>query len=164
MNSYRYELYWYEIFHRYHVNKYRAISKNRDELVPEWNSYWYLVNTPLKIFDNVSRGFDHLLSLVAPFVTKEHCRSRSPISTSERLCLYLRYLATGESQQSLPLSFRMGKATVSNSAKRDLPCKLEGVAREISQSSTNSWGMGKDWKPCLKQMSVAINEHSGFGA
>ena len=33
--SYRYELYWYEIFHRYHVNKYRAISKNRDELVPE---------------------------------------------------------------------------------------------------------------------------------
>ena len=37
--SYRYELYWYEIFHRYHVNKYRAISKNRDELVPEWNLY-----------------------------------------------------------------------------------------------------------------------------
>ena len=33
--SYRYELYWYEIFHRYHVNKYRAISKNWDELVPE---------------------------------------------------------------------------------------------------------------------------------
>ena len=30
-----FELYWYEIFHRYHVNKYRAISKNRDELVPE---------------------------------------------------------------------------------------------------------------------------------
>ena len=47
MISYRYELYWYEIFHRYHVNKYRAISKNRDELVPEWKSYRYHVNTPL---------------------------------------------------------------------------------------------------------------------
>ena len=32
--SYRYELYWYEIFHRYHVNNYRAISKNQDELEP----------------------------------------------------------------------------------------------------------------------------------
>ena len=42
-----YELYWYEIFHQYHVNKYRAISKNRDDLVPEWNSYRYHVNTPL---------------------------------------------------------------------------------------------------------------------
>ena len=39
-------LYWYEIFHRYHVNKYKAISKNRDELVPEWYSYQYHVNTP----------------------------------------------------------------------------------------------------------------------
>ena len=47
MNSYRYELYWYETFHRYHVNKYRAISKNRDELVPEWNLYRYHVNISL---------------------------------------------------------------------------------------------------------------------
>ena len=29
-----------------HVNEYRATSGNRDELVPEWNSYRYHVNTP----------------------------------------------------------------------------------------------------------------------
>lgn len=57
--------------------------------------------------------FEHLLSRIAPFITKEHCRSRMPISASERLCLCLRYLATGETQQSLSFSFRIGRATVS---------------------------------------------------
>ena len=63
------------------------------------------------------KRFDHLLSLVAPFITKEHCRSRTPVSASERLCLCLRYLATGETQQSLSFSFRIRRATVSKILK-----------------------------------------------
>ena len=46
VNSYRYDSYRCGISYRYHVNKYRATSGNRDELVPEWKSYRYHVNTP----------------------------------------------------------------------------------------------------------------------
>lgn len=35
--------------------------------------------------------FDYLLSLVTPFITKDRCRSRTPISASARLWLCLRY-------------------------------------------------------------------------
>ena len=61
--------------------------------------------------------FEHLLSMVAPVIKKEGCRSRAPIPPAERLCICLRYLATGESQQSLSFSFRVGRATVSNIVK-----------------------------------------------
>ena len=39
-------LYWYEILRRYHVNKYRAISEKRNELVPERKLHRYHVNIP----------------------------------------------------------------------------------------------------------------------
>ena len=49
VNSYRYDSYRCGISYRYHVNKYRATSGNRDELVPEWKSYRYHVNTPITV-------------------------------------------------------------------------------------------------------------------
>ena len=57
--------------------------------------------------------FEHLLTLVAPLIEKRTTRFREPISASQRLALTLRFLATGESQQSLSFSYRIGKATVS---------------------------------------------------
>ena len=39
---------------------------------------------------------------------------RKAIIAEERLAVTLRFLATGDSQQSLSFSFRMGKTTVSN--------------------------------------------------
>ena len=56
--------------------------------------------------------FEHLLTLVAPLIEKRTTRFREPISASQRLALTLRFLATGESQQSLSFSYRIGKATV----------------------------------------------------
>ena len=58
--------------------------------------------------------FEHLLSLVAPHIVKKECRSREPISPSERLVITLRYLATGDSQQSQSFNFRVGRTTVCN--------------------------------------------------
>ena len=58
--------------------------------------------------------FDHLLGLVEPLITKQTTNFRAPISAGERLSFTLRFLATGESQQSLSFSYRMGKSTVSN--------------------------------------------------
>ena len=60
--------------------------------------------------------FENLLQLVAPLITK--CgRGREPITPSERLTITLRYLASGESQQSLAFSFRVGRTTVCNIIK-----------------------------------------------
>ena len=57
--------------------------------------------------------FKHLLQLVAPRIGKRTTKFREPISAAQRLALTLWYLATGESQQSLSLSYHIGKATVS---------------------------------------------------
>ena len=58
--------------------------------------------------------FDHLVSVIGPFIKKKQCRSRPTISVGERLAICLRYLATGDSQQSQSFSFRMGRTTVCN--------------------------------------------------
>lgn len=57
--------------------------------------------------------FEHLLSLVAPKITKEHTNFRVPISPDQRLVVTLRYLATGQTQQSLSFEYRIGKSTLS---------------------------------------------------
>ena len=56
---------------------------------------------------------NHLLSLVEPLIRKSDARFRKSISTSERLALTLRFLAIGDSQQTLTYSFRIGRAAVS---------------------------------------------------
>ena len=57
--------------------------------------------------------FEHQLTLVAPLIEKRTTRFREPVSASQRLALTLHLLATGEPQQSLSFSYRVGKATVS---------------------------------------------------
>lgn len=62
-------------------------------------------------FRMLPRHFDFLLSLVAPLISKCSTR-RDAISPSERLALTLRYLASGDSPQSLSFSYRIGLTTV----------------------------------------------------
>eukprot|EP00794_Sanderia_malayensis_P002307 gene2307-2657_t len=58
-----------------------------------------------------TKRLEHLLTL-GPLLAKKKCRSRETISPPERLLVTLRYLATGDSQQSHSFNFRVGKATV----------------------------------------------------
>ena len=53
------------------------------------------------------------LSLVALRISKQETKLREPIKPAERLCITLRYLASGDSQQTQSFHFRVGKATVS---------------------------------------------------
>ena len=57
--------------------------------------------------------FDNLLLLVNPMLTKKSLY-REPISVGERLSVTLRFLATGDSQQTISFSYRIGLTTVSN--------------------------------------------------
>ena len=58
--------------------------------------------------------FDHMHSLVYERIHKKDTNFRKAIPTRERLAITLRFLATGDAQQSLSYSFRVGKATISN--------------------------------------------------
>ena len=57
-------------------------------------------------------SFNVLLRHVEPYISKENTRFRESVPASTRLAVTLRYLASGESQQSLSWSFRLGRTTV----------------------------------------------------
>ena len=59
--------------------------------------------------------FDLLLRVVTPYLTHRRYVSgkRPSIAPGEKLALTLHFLATGNSQISLSLNFRMGRATIS---------------------------------------------------
>ncbi|KAH8033671.1 hypothetical protein HPB51_015017 [Rhipicephalus microplus] len=57
--------------------------------------------------------FDFLENLVRPLIEVRSTHLRSAISAAERLAITLRFLATGNSYQSLSYSFRVGKLTIS---------------------------------------------------
>ena len=56
--------------------------------------------------------FENLLKLVAALIAKKKCRSRETICPARRLVITLRYLATGDSQQSQSFDFRVGRSTI----------------------------------------------------
>lgn len=57
--------------------------------------------------------FDHILHLVTPLIRKSNTVMRESISPLNRLALTLRFLATGESFQSLQFLFRIPQSTIS---------------------------------------------------
>ena len=59
---------------------------------------------------------EELLSYVAPVILKSSMK-REAISPSERMCVTLRYLVTGDAQSTIADSYRMGKTTVSRIVK-----------------------------------------------
>ena len=85
--------------------------------------------------------FEHLLALVGPLIKKKPCRSRQPISDAERLMLTLRFLATGDSQQSHSFSFRIGRATVSNILRETTEAIWHALNKKylIPPTETQDW-------------------------
>ena len=67
-----------------------------------------------KYFRMTPQRFDHLLSLVGPLISHQETKFRAPVSANERLAVTLRYLATGDSMQTIAFSYRLGHSTVCN--------------------------------------------------
>ena len=88
-----------------------------------------------------SERFEHLLRLVAPHISKKKTKLRNPIGLAERLYLTLRYLASGDSQQSQSFHFRIGKATVSKIINETCAAIWHCLNREYLQppQSSNQW-------------------------
>ena len=58
-------------------------------------------------------SFQELIEKVCPFITKQTAQFRTPIPAEERLAITLRYLATGETYESLMYQFRIHRTTIS---------------------------------------------------
>ena len=85
--------------------------------------------------------FEHLLALVAPLIQKQETKMRKPISPAERLVVTLRYVATGDAQQSLSFAFRLGKATISKIVSETTKAIYDGLSAKYlsSPKSSNDW-------------------------
>ena len=53
------------------------------------------------------------MELVGPHIAKQRTVMREPISPDEKLAITLRFLATGESYESLMYQFRVHESTIS---------------------------------------------------
>ena len=62
-------------------------------------------------------AFDHLAQLLQPVIHKQNTNFRQPICVKERLAVTLRYLTSGDLQQSVGWVHRIGKARISKIIK-----------------------------------------------
>ncbi|KYN06577.1 Putative nuclease HARBI1 [Cyphomyrmex costatus] len=103
--NYRKKRYWvHPIFkERYNHGFYHAIFPVITLEETRFRNYFRMTPTQ----------FENLLSLVAPFITKQTV-IREPISAAERLCLTIRFLASGDSMSSISYQYLIGLTTISN--------------------------------------------------
>ena len=84
--------------------------------------------------------FEHLLTLIAPKITKKTTNYREPIPPDQRLSLTLRHLATGESQISLRLQYRIGRQTISKIIPETCKAISYALAPEYVSMPTSAEG------------------------
>ena len=102
--------------------------------------------------------FDHLLGLTQEKITRKHYIGQ-PISAEERLAITLRYLASGDSQQSIAFVFKVGHSTVN------------GIINEVCDMLWNSLfeyvtppSKGSDWKKIVADFQQVWNMPHYIGA
>ena len=93
------------------------------------------------------KSYDHLLSLLRAFLTQQRTRICEPILAEIRLAITLRYLASGESQQSLSWSYRVGRITVSKIIRET--CKL--IWKVFSPVYLGNLSTVQEWKEISKE-------------
>ena len=104
--------------------------------------------------------FEDLLTLVGPFTAKKPCRSRNSISEAERLMVTLRYLATGDSQQSHSFLFHIGKSTISNLLRET----CEAIWHALKEKYLNVPSTTSDWRRIAKEFEDEWNFPNCIGA
>lgn len=92
-------------------------------------------------------SFDYILSLVSPLISRQTTKLREPISAAERLALTLRFLASGNSQQSMSFSYRVGRQTVSSIIKET--CRA--IWQVLDEKYLSAPKLPEDWKNIAEQ-------------
>nr|XP_022907220.1 protein ANTAGONIST OF LIKE HETEROCHROMATIN PROTEIN 1-like [Onthophagus taurus] len=76
---------------------------------------------PNDVFTNYFRlnrnQFGEVHGMIQQFIDADGCNAQKPIGTEEKLGVFLRYLASGDSYKSMAYNYRMGDRMVSNIVK-----------------------------------------------
>lgn len=90
-----------------------------------------LVREPSGSFHNFCRmsseDFEYILNRISPFITKKNTKWRQSIPVKERLAVTLRFLATGDSFQSLHYLFKISPQVIS----RIVPEVCEAIIQDL---------------------------------
>ena len=105
-------------------------------------------------------SFDYILSLVSPLISRQTTKLREPISAAERLTLTLRFLASGNSQQSMSFSYRVGRQTVSSIIKET--CRA--IWQVLNEKYLSAPKLPEDWKNIAEQFMQLWNFPNCIGA
>ena len=105
-------------------------------------------------------SFDYILSLVSPLISRQTTKLREPISAAERLALTLRFLASGNSQQSMSFSYRVGRQTVSSIIKET--CRA--IWQVLNEKYLSAPKLPEDWKNIAEQFMQLWNFPNCIGA
>ena len=103
--------------------------------------------------------FEALLQKVGPLISKQDTQLRKAVPAGERLAITIRYLATGDSQLSLPYAFRRGRSTISNIISETCPALWDVLSVEYLKAPS-----GNDWKGIANDFEKQWNIPGCIGA
>jgi len=85
--------------------------------------------------------FEHLPSLVGPIIQKKDTQLRESISAEQCLVITIRFLSSGDAQQSFCYSFRLGKSTISGIISETCSAIYDQLKKEYlcAPNSEDDW-------------------------
>ena len=105
--------------------------------------------------------YEKLLSWVDPLITRKSTRMREPIGASERLCVTLRYLVSGDSHVSIAASYRISPSVVGRCIKET--CQVIGGTL-TEKGFLNVPNCEEDWKKIANAFEEKWNFPHALGA
>uniref|UniRef100_A0AAG5DSG4 DDE Tnp4 domain-containing protein n=1 Tax=Anopheles atroparvus TaxID=41427 RepID=A0AAG5DSG4_ANOAO len=137
------------------------IHKNRNKLIQARRRFWmrslflrrgettetlvedlanHGVDDTIKNFIRLSRGvFYHLLDLITPAISKMDTNMRRALTPLERICITLRFLATGDSYDSLSILFRVSRQPISRIVPEVCDAIIAALKEYILPSTHAQW-------------------------
>lgn len=111
-------------------------------------------------FRMTPQKYEELLTLIAPHITKSSKR-REAIEPSERLSATLRYLATGDAQQTIAMSYRISPTTIGRIVMETCQVLWQVLSSKGYITAPNSV---KRWKEISREFELMWNFPNCLGA
>lgn len=104
---------------------------------------------------------EQLLSILGPSITKKDTNMREAVSAKERVCVTLRYLATGDAQTTIATNYRMSPTTVGRIIQEVCDAIWDNLLHKgyICPPKTE-----KEWKKIAKEFADRWNFPNAVGA
>ena len=104
--------------------------------------------------------FEYLAERLYPYLIKEDTIMRESIKPKEQVCLFLRYVASGESYRSLEYQFRIGRRSIS----RIIPKVAKALIDKMQHQYLKTANTAEEWLVISEKFSQRWNFPNMIGA